>query len=52
MIIDNLSTLLSCFSLVVVESLSHVRLFMVPWTAARQAPLCSTIPEFVQVHVS
>ena len=27
----------------VVQSLSHVRLFATPWTAARQAPLSSTI---------
>ena len=29
--------------LVVVQSLSHVRLFATPWTAARQAPLSFTI---------
>ena len=28
---------------VVVQSLSHVRLFATPWTAAHQAPLSSTI---------
>ena len=28
---------------VVVHSLSHVRLFVTPWTAARQTPLSSTI---------
>ena len=29
--------------LVVVQSLNHVRLFMTPWTAARQTPLSGTI---------
>ena len=29
---------------VVVQSLSHVRLFVTPWTAARQAPLSFTMP--------
>jgi len=29
----------------VVQSLSHVRLFATPWTAARQAPLSSTISQ-------
>ena len=28
---------------VVVQSLSRVQLFVIPWTAARQAPLCFTI---------
>ena len=28
---------------VVAQSLSHVRLFVTPWTAARQASLSSTI---------
>ena len=32
---------------VVVESLSHVRLFVTPWTAARQAPLSFTISSSV-----
>ena len=30
---------------VVVQSLSHVQLFMTPWTAAYQAPLSSTISQ-------
>ena len=30
---------------VVVQSLSHVRLFVTPWTAARQAPLSFTISQ-------
>ena len=33
---------LSFFVVVVVQSLSHVRLFSTPWTAACQAPLSST----------
>ena len=38
--------LLSCFSLVVaVLLLSHVRLFVAPWTAACQAPLSSTVSQ-------
>ena len=35
----------------VVQSLSHVRLFATPWTAACQAPLSFTLLEFVQVYV-
>ena len=31
------------FSVVVVQSLSHVQLFATPWTAAHQAPLSFTI---------
>ena len=30
------------FAVMVVQSLSHVQLFMSPWTAAHQAPLSST----------
>ena len=30
-------------SIVIVQSLSHVRLFVTPWTATRQAPLSSTV---------
>ena len=30
---------------VVVQSLSHVRLFVTPWTAARQASLCFTVSQ-------
>ena len=30
------------FAVIVVQSLSHVQLFMSPWTAAHQAPLSST----------
>ena len=37
---------------VVVQSLSHVWLFVTPWIVACQAPLSSTyLPEFVQIHV-
>ena len=32
-------------SLVVVRSLSRVRLFLTPWTAARQVPLSSTVSQ-------
>ena len=35
--------LLICLVILVVQSLSHVRLFATPWTAAHQAPLSSTI---------
>ena len=36
----------------VVQSLSGVRLFATPWTAARQTSLSFTIsPEFAQTHV-
>ena len=36
-------------AVVVVWSLSRVRLFATPWTAARQAS--HPVPEFAQVHV-
>ena len=42
---------LAIVSIVVVQSLSWVLLFVTPWVAARQASLSLTIPEFVQVHV-
>ena len=35
----------SFLSVVVVQSLSHVRLFATPWTAARQASLSFTISQ-------
>ena len=34
-----------------VQSLSHVRLFVTPWAAARQASLYITSTEFTQTHV-
>ena len=34
-----------------VQSLSRVWLFATPWTAARQASLSITLPEFTQTHV-
>ena len=34
-----------------VQSLSHVRLFVTPWIAERQASLSITISEFTQTHV-
>ena len=34
-----------------VQSLSHVRLFVTPWTAARQASLSILLPESTQTHV-
>ena len=37
---------------VVVQSLSHVRLFETPWTAAHQASFVHhQLPEFTQTHV-
>ena len=36
---------------VIVQSLSHVQLFATLWTAAHQASLSFTIPEFAQTHV-
>ena len=36
---------------IVVSSQSRVRLFVTPWTAARQAPLSSTVLKFAQTHV-
>ena len=35
----------SCFGFVVVQLLSHVRLFATPWTAVHQAPLSFTISQ-------
>ena len=37
---------------VVVQSLSHVRLTVTPWTAARQASLLHCLQEFAQIHVN
>ena len=39
------SFLLCLLPVVVVQSLSHVWLFVIPWAAARQAPLSSTISQ-------
>ena len=36
---------------VVVQLLSHVQLFVTPWTAALQASLSFTLPELAQTHV-
>ena len=36
---------------VFVQLLSHVKLFVTPWTAAYQAPLSSAISEFAQSHI-
>ena len=36
---------------VVVQFLSHVRLFVTPWTAASQTPLSSRLPELAQTRV-
>ena len=41
----------SLSNLVVVQSLSHVQLFTTRWTAACQASLVLSPPEFVQIHV-
>ena len=38
-------------TLVVVQLLSHVWLFVTPWTAAHQAPVLHYVPEFAQIHV-
>ena len=38
-------------NLVVVQSLSRVRLFVTPWTVAHQASLSFTISEFAQTYV-
>ena len=37
--------------LLLAHSLSHVQLFVTPWTAARQASLSFTISWFAQIHV-
>ena len=37
--------------LLFVQSLSHVRLFVTPWTAAHQASLSFNISQFAQTHV-
>ena len=40
------------FIVVAVQLLSHVRLFVTPWTAARQSfPVLHYLPEFAQTHV-
>ena len=40
------------FAVVAVQSLSHIQLFMTPWTVAFQASLSLThLPEFGQIHV-
>ena len=36
---------------VVVQPLKHIQLFAAPCTAACQAPLSSSLPEFAQIHV-
>jgi len=36
---------------VVIQLLSHVRLFVTPRTVARQAPLSPTISQFAEIHV-
>ena len=36
---------------VVVQSLSHVQLFVTPWTAAHQASVLHYLPEFAQTQV-
>ena len=36
---------------VVVQSLSCVRLFVTPWTAACRAPLSFSFPDFAQIHI-
>ena len=46
---DHLGNFVSQFSSV--QSLSRVRLFAIPWAAARQASLSITNSEFTQTHV-
>ena len=46
------SSLLKCTLLVVVQSLSHIRLFAIPWTAAHQASLSFTISQSLLKLVS
>ena len=36
---------------IVVQSLSHVQLFVIPWTTARQTHLSSAIFQFAQIYV-
>ena len=36
---------------IVVQSLSHVRLFVIPWPIAHRALLSFTISQFAQIHV-
>ena len=46
---------LDCFSedsVVIVQSLSHVQLFVTPWTAAHQVPLSSTIAQSLHRFMS
>ena len=38
-------------TLVVIQLLSHVQLFVSPWTEALHAPLSFTISQFAQIHV-
>ena len=40
-----------CLFLVVVQSLSHVQLFVTPWTAAHQASLSLVVSQITQTHV-
>ena len=35
----------------VVQLLSRVQLFVIPWIAARQASLSFTVAQFAQIHV-
>ena len=42
---------LQSYAVVIVQSLSHIWFFEIPWTAACQASLSFTIPEFSQTHV-
>ena len=45
-------TMPSTWSVAVVQSLSHVRLFVTPWTAAGQGPLFSTISQNLLKFIS
>lgn len=46
------NTSLACYYYVVaVQSISLIWLIATPWAAAYQAPLSSTVSEFVQIHI-
>ena len=40
----------NCLFVVVVQSPSHIQLFVTPWTAAHQASVLHFFPEFAQTH--
>ena len=42
---------LSILDIVVVQSVSHVQLFVTPWISGQQASLFFTLLDFAQIHV-